>query len=651
MLGLRRINPVVTLEIEGDVAVITVDAPPLNVLSAAVRQGIAAALLEIEADDRLAAVVLICEGKGFFAGADISEFGGPIAAPDLPTLIDRIESFDKPIVAAMHGTALGGGFELAMACHARIAAVSSRMGLPEVKLGLIPGCGGGQRLTRLAGAMTALEMVTSGLPMDAGALQAAGVLDQTVAEQDLRHAAIHHAAGLAKQPPRRTRDIELSDTDPALFDDFRATHAQRFRGQDAPEAAIESIENAISLPFDEAVALDRAAFVRLEAGPQSAALRHVFFAERAARKIPGLPAETPTYPIERVGIVGAGTMGGGIAMCFANAGLDVVIIDTNPASLKRGIETIRSNYQRSVSRGRMSESLLVERMARIAPSPDLAMLADCDLIIEAVYEDMTVKKSVFAAIDAVARAGAILATNTSFLDVNEIAAVTSRPDHVLGLHFFSPANVMRLLEIVRGAKTAPAVLATVMALAVRIGKVGVCVGVCHGFVGNRMLAKRQEAAGRLILEGALPWDVDRVLFAFGMPMGPFAMADLAGLDLGWSQDRSSGSTIEELLCESGRFGQKTGKGYYDYDGNRKPMPSRLVEELLAGLSSRAGIIRRAVTDAEILERCLGPMIAEGRRIEADGIARGSDIDTVWVNGYGWPAWTGGPMYWAEASRT
>ena len=602
-------------------------------------------------------MVLICAGRCFFAGADITEFGKPMAEPDLPTLTLTIEAFGKPVVAAMHGTALGGGFEVAMACHARVAPSSARMGLPEVKLGLIPGCGGGQRLTRLAGAQAALDMITSGAPVTGAQAHAMGIVDVLAGEGQLRQAAIAHAAALvaAGEPPRRTRDLEdkiaEARADAGLFERFRTENAKRLRGQEAPEQAIRCIEAAVFLPFDEALAVERQAFAALEEHPQSKALRHVFFAEREVRKIPDLPADTVPLPIAKVGIVGAGTMGGGIAMAFANAGIAVTLNDASPHALERGIATIRRNYERSLGRGRMTQAEFEARLALISPANDFSALSDCDLLIEAVFEDMEVKKAVFARLDAVARAGAILATNTSFLDVNEIAASTSRPENVVGLHFFSPANVMRLLEIVRGAKTSPEIIATAMSLAGRIGKIGVVVGVCHGFVGNRMLARRQAAANRLILEGALPWDVDRVLYDFGMPMGPFAMADLAGLDLGWSAERSTGSTVEELLCEAGRFGQKSGSGYYDYDQARKATPAPIVEQLLAGLSARAGIERRAIPDAEILDRCLRPMIEEGQKILAEGIAlRSSDIDVVWVHGYGWPARTGGPMYWAGHQR-
>ncbi|MDW6023389.1 3-hydroxyacyl-CoA dehydrogenase NAD-binding domain-containing protein [Mesorhizobium sp. BAC0120] len=647
-----RINAVTTLAHSGKVAVIAVDAPPVNALSAAVRQGIAAGLAIAADDAAVAAVVLICAGKGFFAGADISEFGKPMAEPDLPTLADTIERFAKPVVAAIHGTALGGGFELAMACHARVATSSARMGLPEVKLGLIPGCGGCQRLTRLAGAKAALEMITSGNPISAGEAHSMGIVDSVGGVGVLREVAVAHAEALAGKPPRRTRDLDArikeARADPALFKRFRAGNARRLRRQDAPDQAILSIEAGLTLPFDAAVRADTEAFDRLENGPQSAAMRHLFIAEREVRKVPGLPPDLEARNISRVGVVGAGTMGGGIAMAMANAGIPVLLTDARQEALHRGLATIRTNYERSLKSGRLSETELEARMELIVGVDDIEALSDCDLIIEAAFEDMEVKKAIFSRLDGVARADAILATNTSFLNVDEIAAVTSRPAQVLGLHFFSPANVMRLLEIVRGARTGADVLATAMALARRIGKTGVVVGVCHGFVGNRMLARRQRAANQLILEGALPWDVDRVLYDFGMPMGPFAMADLAGLDLGWTPERSTGSTMDELLCEAGRFGQKSGAGYYDYDASHKPKPAPIVEEMLAGLSVRAGVERRPVSDAEILDRCLSPMIEEGRKIIAEGIAlRSSDVDVVWVHGYGWPAWTGGPMYWAE----
>lgn len=636
---------IVRTEVHDEVAVVIVDHPPLNVLAAPVRQGVAQALDRIAAQPEVRAVVLACAGKTFFSGADITEFGAEIASPDLPALVERIAAHRQPIVAAMHGTALGGGFELALACVARVATTGARMGLPEVRLGLVPGCGGATRLTRIAGAAAALDLVTSGRTVAADEAREMGLVDDLVPDDPVA-AAVALARNLVAEGVAARPQAPKAAAD--LFDRFRQDTAVRFRGQDAPAEAIRCVEAAATLPPDRALAAERDAFARLEAGPQSAALRHVFFAERAARQIDGLPLDTRPRSLRSVGIVGAGTMGRGIAMAFVAAGLPVVLIDQAQTALDRAMAAVRASYERGVARGGMSPAEAEARLARIAPHTRTEALAGCDLVIEAVFEDMAVKEVVFRRIDVVAQPGAILATNTSFLDIDRIASATSRPHDVVGLHFFSPAQVMRLLEVVRGARTAPDVLATAMHLARTLGKIGVCVGNCHGFVGNRMLARRQAAAGELILEGASPWQVDSVLHDFGFPMGPFAMADLAGLDLGWDPERSGGATIEDLLCEAGRFGQKTGAGYYDYDEARRAAPSALTDRLLVGLSERQEITRRPISDDEILARCLDPMIVEGRRILDEGIAqRGSDIDTIWINGYGWPAWTGGPIYWAD----
>jgi 3-hydroxyacyl-CoA dehydrogenase len=434
-----------------------------------------------------------------------------------------------------------------------------------------------------------------------------------------------------------------------LFDAFKKANARRIRGQDAPARCVQAVQAAVDLPFEDGLNLERRLFMELVTGAQSAALRYAFFTERLAAKVKDIPDDEPTLPIKTVGIIGAGTMGGGISMNFLSAGIPVTLVEMKPEALARGIGTIRKNYEATAKKGRLTTEDVEARMGRLTGAMDLSALAECDLIIEAVFELMEVKKQVFTKLDAIAKPGAILASNTSYLDINEIASVTSRPENVIGLHFFSPANVMRLLEVVRGAKTSKPVVATAMQMAKAIGKVGVLVGVCNGFVGNRMLEARQREGGKLILEGAMPWDVDRVLFDFGMPMGPFAMADLAGLDLGWVKERSTGATIRERLCEAGRWGQKTGAGFYDYDASRKATPSPVVEQMILDLSAEKGVARRQVGDQEILERCLYPMINEGVKILEEGIAaRASDIDVVWINGYGWPAYRGGPMYYADA---
>ena len=648
---MAAINPVVDLSLEDGIAVITSNHPPVNALSAIVRDGLAAAFDQAFADAAVKAIVLTCAGRTFFAGADISEFGKPPKGASLHALFDRIEAADKPVVAAIHGTSLGGGFETALVCHYRIALPSAKVGLPEVKLGLLPGAGGTQRLPRIVGAARALEMMTGGAPVGGRQALEMGLLDELVAEgAELRAAGVAFARRvLAEQRPlRRIRTQAVAGATPELFADFRKKNAKAFRGFDAPEAIIQCVEAAASLPFDEGQAAERRLFKGLVEGVQSQAQRYMFFSERAAAKIDGLPEGTAARPVKKVGIIGAGTMGGGIAMNFLNRGIAVTIVETAQAALDRGTATIRKNYDNSAAKGRMSAADVDRRMGLLAPTLDLATLADCDLIIEAVFENMAVKKELFARLDTIARPGAVLATNTSYLDVNEIAAATQRPQDVVGLHFFSPANVMKLLEVVRGAKTAPDVLATAMEVGKAIGKVAVVAGVCHGFIGNRMLAQRRIQADALILEGAMPWDVDRVAYDFGWPMGPFQMSDLAGLDIGWSKDSSKGATIRERLCELDRRGQKTGAGYYDYDARRNRSNPALVEKLILDFAAEKGVTRRRIDDQEILERLVYPMVNEGAKILAEGIAqRASDIDVVWIYGYGWPVYRGGPMFYAD----
>ncbi|WP_230530076.1 3-hydroxyacyl-CoA dehydrogenase NAD-binding domain-containing protein [Microvirga roseola] len=647
-------NSAVELARDGDIAVLTVDSPPVNALSAQVREGIAEGIRRAEADPAVKAVVLHCAGRTFFAGADISEFGKPPKHPNLPEVIDIIEAASKPVIAALHGTALGGGLETALACHYRVAVPSAKCGFPEVKLGLLPGAGGTQRLPRLVGPEQALEMVASGNPISAKAAKDMGIVDEIVDENALLAGAVAFARKVIAEsrPLKKVRDLDdkvaAARGKPEIFDAFRKANARKFRGFQAPEYNILCIEAAVNLPFDEGIRLERELFQELVSGEQSAAQRHVFFAERQVWKIPDISEDTPTLPIKKVGVIGAGTMGGGISMNFANAGIPVTIVEAKPEALERGLSVIRRNYETTAKKGRMSAEDVERRMGLLTGSLKLEDLADCDLIIEAVFENMAIKKEVFTKLDAIAKPGAILASNTSYLNVNEIASVTKRPESVLGMHFFSPANVMRLLEVVRGEKTDKKVVATAMQLGRKIGKVAVLVGVCHGFVGNRMLEQRQREANRLIMEGAMPWDVDRVLYDFGLPMGPFAMADLAGLDIGWSRETSKGETIREILCEQDRRGQKTGAGFYDYDENRNAKPSKLVEQIILDLSAKKGVTRRAISDQEILERCIYPMINEGTKILEEGIAiRSSDIDIVWINGYGWPVYRGGPMFYGE----
>lgn len=647
MSGTQQINRVTRLDREDGIAILTVDSPPVNALSADVREGLLTGIRMAFADEGTLALVLICAGRTFFAGADVTEFGKPMVGPDLKDIQDAIEAAPGPVVAALHGTALGGGLEIALACHHRVAARKAVCGLPEVKLGLIPGAGGTQRLPRLVGLEKALDMITSGDPVGAPAALEAGLVDAVLPDNDLRAGAIAFAREAAA---RRDGVLARHRTDrlaaaPDLFDRFRAANARRLKGLTAPEAAIGAVGWTLSMPFDEAVARERALFYELMNGPQSTALRHVFFAERQVGRVPDLPGDTPVQDIRTVGIVGAGTMGTGIAMCFLNAGFPVRLVDANEAALARARATVASTYQASVAKGRIVEAEAQARLDRLTTVGALDSLADCDLVVEAVFEDMGLKQSVFARLDAIVRKDAILATNTSYLDVDAIAAATLRPAQVLGLHFFSPAHIMRLVEIVRGAQTGPTVLATALKLARTLGKVGVVVGNAHGFVGNRMLARRHKEAERLLDEGVMPWDIDRVHVAFGMPMGPFAMHDLAGLDIGWSRETSRGETIVEILCEMDRRGQKTKAGFYDYDDQRRATPSPVAAEVVRRVAARSGRPQRPVADADILARCLLPMIDEGARILQEGKAlRASDIDVVWINGYGWPAFTGGPMH-------
>ncbi|WP_300541800.1 3-hydroxyacyl-CoA dehydrogenase NAD-binding domain-containing protein [Maricaulis sp.] len=644
---------VITSRKDGEVLVVTSNNPPVNALGQAVRAGLADAMAAAAADDAIKAVVIACEGRTFFAGADITEFGKPPVGPSLPEVIDMIEASAKPVVAAIHGTALGGGLEVALGCHYRLAVASAKLGLPEVKLGILPGAGGTQRLPRVVGVAEALPMIVTGNPIPAARAEKIGLVDKLVAEDGLVESGIAHARaviGNAEHPvsSRRTDRIGEIASDSDFFDEFRKAQMRRLKGFEAPEACIEAVKAAIDLPFEDGVKKERELFSRLVSGSQSKALRHVFFAERAAAKIDDIPKDTPVLPVRKVGILGAGTMGGGIAMNFLTAGYPVTIVEREQEALDRGVSIVRKNYERSAAKGRFTDAQVRTAMNLLTPTLDYNDLADCDLVIEAVFENMDVKKEVFRTLDGIVKDGAILASNTSYLNIDEMAAATRRPGSVLGLHFFSPANVMRLLEIVRAEKTDPAVLKTAMDLSKKIGKVAVVAGVCFGFIGNRMLSPRQRAAQSIILQGAKPWDVDKALTDFGMPMGPFQMSDLAGLDLGWDKANSKGETIRDVLCERDRRGQKTGKGYYDYDENRRPTPSKEVEAVIAEFAARSGLEQRQFSPQEIRERLLFPMINEGAKILEEGMAqRASDIDTVWINGYGWPAYTGGPMFWAD----
>ncbi|HHZ09786.1 MAG TPA: 3-hydroxyacyl-CoA dehydrogenase [Rhizobiales bacterium] len=647
----------VTITRDGDIAVLTLDNPPVNAMSFHLRAALATALETVRQDEGIAAVVIACAGRTFVSGADITEFNTPkaVASPTLRELIVTLENFAKPTVAAIHGTAFGGGLELAMGCHFRVADSRAQFGLPEVKLGLLPGAGGTVRLPRLIGPQKALAAIVSGNPIGAKAALADGLVDAVYEDGLVEHAvAFARKAATAGKPPVAVRDREeklaAARADLAAFDAQVADVLKKSKGLDAPKRCAEAVRNALTMPFDEALVAERRFFVELVEGDQSKAQRHLFFAEREANKVPGVGKDDRPRRIARVGVVGAGTMGGGISMSFVNGGIPVTILEMSEEALKRGLGVIDRNYGISVGRGSLTEEAKAKRMAMFKGTTDYADLADCDLIVEAVFEEMGVKKQVFETLDGIARPGAILATNTSYLDVNEIAKFTSRPADVLGMHFFSPANVMKLLEIVRGSKTAPDVIATAIAVGRQIGKVPVVVGVCHGFVGNRMLGARNAESEDLLLEGATPAQVDKVFTDFGWPMGPYQMGDLAGLDIGWRTRKSLGRTaaIGDALCEQGRFGQKTGKGYYLYPDGRTPVPDPEVQALIVEKARERGIDRRDLSATEIVERTMYPMVNEGAKILEEGIAiRSSDIDTVWANGYGFPVGKGGPMFWAE----
>ena len=637
----------------GDILIVTSNNPPVNALGHAVREGLVAAIGEADADDGVKAVLILCQGQTFFAGADISEFGTPksFAPPMLPQVVDIIENCTKPVVAAIHGTAFGGGLEVALASHYRVAVPSAKLGVPEVKLGLLPGAGGTQRLPRVAGVGKALEMAATGNPIGAKEAFEIGLVDRLI-EGDLEQHGVAFAEEVRDVRPipkssERQDRIEEARANPGLFDAFRKANARKFKGFDAPESVIRAIQTAVAKPYAEGVLEERRLFMELMSGTQARAQQYFFFAERKAAKIEGLPEDTKPREIRRVGVIGAGTMGGGISMNFLSAGVPVTIVEMAQEALDRGTGVMRKNYEASAAKGRISADQVTQAMGLLTPTLTLEDLADCDLIIEAVFENMEVKKEIFGKLDRIAKQGAILASNTSYLNIDEIAATTSRPADVLGLHFFSPANVMKLLEVVRGAKTAPDVLVTAMQLAKRIRKVAVVAGVCHGFIGNRMLMPRQVEAMKLLLEGATPQQIDKVHVDFGMPMGPFQMSDLAGVDIGWHRDPNRIESIRDALCAEGRWGQKKGAGFYDYDEKRTPSPSPRVAEIIDEFRAKTGTPQHEISDQEIVERTLYTMVNEGAKILEEGMAqRASDIDVVWVYGYGWPVYRGGPMFWA-----
>lgn len=642
--------------------VMTVNYPPVNALGIHVRSGLIGALEAGLADDGAEVLVLVGGGRTFPAGADIREFGKPPQPPILPDVIARFEASAKPVVAAIHGTALGGGLEVALGCHFRVALRSAKVGLPEVKLGLLPGAGGTQRLPRLIGAAKALDLILSGDPVPAPQALDLGIVDAVEDGESALEAGLRFARRVLDErlPLLTVRDRadRIAGTDPAIFAERRAELAKRARNLFSPHRIVDAVEAAVTMPFADGMKRERALYLECMASPQRVGLIHAFLSEREVAKVPGLPAGTQARPVRQVAVIGAGTMGGGIAMCFANAGIPVQLLEAKQEALDTGLAVIRRNYEGTAKKGKLTLDEVAARMGLIRPTLSYADLADADLVIEAVFENMEIKKQIFKALDQVCKPGAILATNTSTLDIDAIAAVTKRPRDVVGMHFFSPANVMKLLENVRGAQTADDVVVTVMDVAKRIGKVGVLVGVCYGFVGNRMLHQRGREALALVDEGASPSQVDKVLTDFGFPMGQFAMSDLAGIDVGWRirEERRKAGDPEappvnwvDKLAEQGRFGQKTGAGIYRYEpGSRTPQPDPEVEALIAAYRADKGITPRQISDQEILERCLYVMVNEGAKILEEGIAaRSLDVDVIWIYGYGFPSFRGGPMFWAE----
>ncbi|MCL2715980.1 MAG: 3-hydroxyacyl-CoA dehydrogenase NAD-binding domain-containing protein [Alphaproteobacteria bacterium] len=649
-------SEMVRLERHEEVGIITVDNPPVNALGVAVRRGILDRVMEAVADPLIRAIVLTCAGRTFIAGADITEFGKPPQSPALHEVLEALENSSKPIIAAIHGSALGGGLEVALCCHYRVAVREAKLGLPEVKLGILPGAGGTQRLPRAVGPELAVKMIVGGEPIGGAEALTSGLIDAIVEGPAIGAEAFARTLIADGRPLRRLRDddakLAAARADRAIFTAAVAGMTKKTRGLEAPFAAAEAVAAALDLPFEQGLRKEREIFGKLVVSDQSKAQRYAFFAEREANKIPGVPAGVRPRNIARVAVIGAGTMGAGIAMSFANAGIAVTLIETGEEQLNRGLATMKKNWEATAARGGIPPDAPAARMALIRPAVGLENVGDADLVIEAVFETMAVKREVFGKLDQYAKAGAVLASNTSYLSIDDIARETGRPQDVLGMHFFSPANVMKLCEIVRAAATAPDALLSAVNITRKIGKVPVVVGVCDGFVGNRMLTQRSRQAEKLLFKGALPQQVDAVVTKFGMPMGPFAMSDLAGLDIGWRsrKDRGIRWEIADALCEAGRFGQKTARGYYRYEaGSRTPLPDPEVESLINDTLHRLGRERRVICDQEILERMMYPMVNEGARILEEGIAaRPSDIDVVWLNGYAWPIWRGGPMFWADS---
>ncbi len=647
----------VSTRLEGRIAIIEIDNPPVNALSHAVRSGLVENVTAAGANSDVDAIIIACKGRTFAAGADITEFGKTPQPPSLPEVINAIEASEKPVVAALHGTAFGGGFEIALGCHFIVAVKSAQVGLPEVKLGLLPGAGGTQRLPRLIGPVKALAPVVTGDPMPAPAAADLGIITEVYDDNLLENALAFTQKVLTENRPIQ-RNSQRDDKIASLRDNMQEFEAaaskllKRSRGLHAPAACVESVKNSITMPFDEGLKAERELFLKLMTGEQSKAQRHLFFAERAALKIPDMPKETKAREIKRIAVLGAGTMGGGITMSMATAGYNVTMIDLDQEALDRGLGIIEKNYQKTAARGGFSESEVEQAMGRIKGTTNFDEVAEADLVIEAVFENLELKQKIFKDLDEKTKPGTILATNTSYQDVNAIAAATSRPEDVIGMHFFSPANIMKLLEIVRAEKTAMDVLKSAIEVGKRANKVSVTVGVCYGFVGNRMLKFRSAQVEKLLLEGASPAQIDRVLTEFGFAMGPCAVGDLAGLDVGWRarQDLGTRAHVADAICELGRFGQKTGKGYFLYEeGSRSPIPDPEIDALIKGIAKDLGIEQREIDDKEILERLVYVMINEGAKILDEGISvRSSDIDLIWINGYGWPVGRGGPMFYADS---
>jgi len=653
---MTQINDTIATRIEDGIGIILSNNPPVNALGHAVRDGIWKAIDELLANPAVAAIVLACAGRTFFAGADITEFGKPKREPFLQAVIDKLENAPKPVIAAIHGTALGGGLEVALGCHFRVAVPTAKVGLPEINLGLFPGGGGTQRLPRLIGPEKALEFVLSGKPVGAAEALALGIVDAVIDGDPVAAGIAFARRVIDEQLPvmpvgRREDRIAATRADPSAFDTLAASLTRKTRGQLAPQANVDSVRRSFTLPLEEALAIDAKANAELMAGSQSCALRHLFFAEREAAKIPGLPPEAKPREVAKAAIIGAGTMGGGIAMSFAGAGIPVVLIDATQEALDKGIDRIRANYATSVKRGSLTQDAMDKRLSLITGATDRAAVADVDLAIEAVFEDMDLKKTIFADLEANARPGTILASNTSALDVDAIAAVLERPQDFVGMHFFSPANVMKLLEVVEAAKTCPQAILTAMTVGRKIGKMPVWSGNCDGFIGNRMVAKRSAQAERLLQQGAMPQEIDDALTSLGFPMGPLTTNDMSGLDVGYSIRKRRGTPfpIADSIVESGQLGQKTGSGYYRYEaGSRTPLPNPQTEALILAASERLGVARRDIARDEMIERLLYPLINEGARIIEEGVAlRASDVDLVWINGYGWPRHLGGPMFYAD----